>query len=263
MQALGELGRFDESIAAGEAARNAFHEAHEDELAARADVNLGIVYQRSDEPARAVEYFDRARPLLGDSPLAIGMVDNSRGEALLALNDFAGAQAAFQSALSNFECADAGLMAAIAEGNVADLAARQGMLHAAVQHFERARRRFESAQSEGHLARLLTEQAEAISVLGLPEDALKLYEAALPQLDRAGQALEAARARAGLGRTLVRLRRLSEAQTALAAAALGFDQLGHTTARARVDLMRAELAAARSEERRVGKECRSRWSPYH
>src|SRR2546422_10851729 len=26
---------------------------------------------------------------------------------------------------------------------------------------------------------------------------------------------------------------------------------------------RAELAASRSEERRVGKECRSRWSPYH
>ena len=24
-----------------------------------------------------------------------------------------------------------------------------------------------------------------------------------------------------------------------------------------------ELAAERSEERRVGKECRSRWSPYH
>ena len=25
----------------------------------------------------------------------------------------------------------------------------------------------------------------------------------------------------------------------------------------------ANIAAARSEERRVGKECRSRWSPYH
>ena len=25
----------------------------------------------------------------------------------------------------------------------------------------------------------------------------------------------------------------------------------------------AGLVAARSEERRVGKECRSRWSPYH
>src|SRR2546427_5734116 len=32
--------------------------------------------------------------------------------------------------------------------------------------------------------------------------------------------------------------------------------LGSTTTR-------AELIAARSEERRVGKECRSRWSPYH
>ena len=28
-------------------------------------------------------------------------------------------------------------------------------------------------------------------------------------------------------------------------------------------LMTAEIAATRSEERRVGKECRSRWSPYH
>ena len=28
-------------------------------------------------------------------------------------------------------------------------------------------------------------------------------------------------------------------------------------------LMKASAQAARSEERRVGKECRSRWSPYH
>ena len=29
------------------------------------------------------------------------------------------------------------------------------------------------------------------------------------------------------------------------------------------DLQRAVATLARSEERRVGKECRSRWSPYH
>src|SRR5574337_1757276 len=34
-------------------------------------------------------------------------------------------------------------------------------------------------------------------------------------------------------------------------------------ARARVGQLKAELEADRSEERRVGKECRSRWSPYH
>ncbi|MHC4219573.1 MAG: tetratricopeptide repeat protein, partial [Planctomycetota bacterium] len=205
MQALGELGRFEESIAAGEAARAAFARAGDRQLMARAEVNLGIVYQRRDQPARAVEYFEHARPLLGDAPDAIGFVDNNRGEALLALTDFAGAQAAFESALDHLERVNATMAAAVAEGNLADLAARLGMLHKALYHFERARRRFESTSSTGHLSRLLTEQAETISVLGLPADALVQYESALPQLDQAGQALEAARARAGLGRTLVQL----------------------------------------------------------
>ena len=31
----------------------------------------------------------------------------------------------------------------------------------------------------------------------------------------------------------------------------------------REDELREEQAITRSEERRVGKECRSRWSPYH
>ena len=30
-----------------------------------------------------------------------------------------------------------------------------------------------------------------------------------------------------------------------------------------IKLLHPELAVSRSEERRVGKECRSRWSPYH
>ena len=30
-----------------------------------------------------------------------------------------------------------------------------------------------------------------------------------------------------------------------------------------VDALRGFAVMARSEERRVGKECRSRWSPYH
>ena len=32
---------------------------------------------------------------------------------------------------------------------------------------------------------------------------------------------------------------------------------------AQVPKLRASMTAFRSEERRVGKECRSRWSPYH
>src|SRR2546426_8027629 len=37
-------------------------------------------------------------------------------------------------------------------------------------------------------------------------------------------------------------------------------QAGGDGARARIDVV---VEAVRSEERRVGKECRSRWSPYH
>src|SRR3712207_9529795 len=36
-----------------------------------------------------------------------------------------------------------------------------------------------------------------------------------------------------------------------------------TTARADTTAAQAQQPAARSEERRVGKACRSRWSPYH
>jgi len=32
---------------------------------------------------------------------------------------------------------------------------------------------------------------------------------------------------------------------------------------AQIDSLNAKLKSFRSEERRVGKECRSRWSPYH
>ena len=43
---------------------------------------------------------------------------------------------------------------------------------------------------------------------------------------------------------------------------------GKMTARERIDMLLdkgtfVELDKLRSEERRVGKECRSRWSPYH
>src|SRR2546429_2327904 len=40
-------------------------------------------------------------------------------------------------------------------------------------------------------------------------------------------------------------------------------RLRNATHAARADLLATEAARERSEERRVGKECRSRWSPYH
>ncbi len=244
MHALIDLGRLDDAITAGESARSVFLSIDEPALAARAEINLGVVHQRRDHPARAVECFDRARAFLAEEPLTVGHLENNCGEALLALNDFGGAEAAFAKALRAFEGAGAALTAAIAEGNLADLAARQGRLAPALRFFERARRRLEMTHSPVHLARLIAEQAETKAILGLPEDALAEYESALAELDRCGLPQEAARARSGMGLVLLRLGRLTQAQTALAAASMGFDELQHATARARVDLLRAQLLAA-------------------
>src|SRR5256884_7750569 len=51
--------------------------------------------------------------------------------------------------------------------------------------------------------------------------------------------------------------RLAQAEADLAVALAGVSN------RARVGQAEAQVAQMRSEERRVGKECRSRWSPYH
>ena len=42
---------------------------------------------------------------------------------------------------------------------------------------------------------------------------------------------------------------------------LGFNVVHATSGQDRID--RLKQSGIRSEERRVGKECRSRWSPYH
>lgn len=244
MQALGELGKFQEAITEGEAAQKAFNDNGESDLAARTDANLGIVYHRCDNPVNALFHFDRARHALIKEPVAVGKLDSNRGEALVALNDFAGAEKAFLSAMATLEKADVALASAIVEGNLADLAARRGNLQRALYYFERARRHLESDSASGHLARLLAEQADAMAMLGLYEDALTGYSEALEELDKQGLALEAARARAGMGAALLQLGKYSQAETALAASATAFAELGNVSARARVDVMRGELAAS-------------------
>jgi tetratricopeptide (TPR) repeat protein len=242
MHALGELGRLGEAITVGDEARKTFLSVDEPGMAARADINLGIVYQRQDRQAEALRCFVRARPALADEPMMLGHLEINRGEALVSLNRFAEAEEAFNAAQSAAEAAQATVTAGIAEGNLADLAARQGKLHAALYHFERARRCMESGRSPTHHARLLAEQAEAKATLGMPVDALADYDEALHELDQCGMKLESARARLGLGTALLRLQRWSAAETALAAAATAFNELGHATSRAKVDLVRADLA---------------------
>ncbi len=246
MHAYAETGRYEQAIEIGEEARRMLMAAGEPALAARADLNLGVTHQNHDQPARALEHFDRARPLLASEPIILAQLDSNRGESLLALDEFRLAEAAFDAARATFEQHALGWAVAIVEGNLADLAARRGALDRALYHFERARRCIEGDQSSAHLARLLAEQGEAKLLLGMANDAIKDFEQALPSLDANHQQAEAARTRSALGRALLTLHRFSEADAILAEASIAHASLGHDIARRRTDLIRTAAAIEQS-----------------
>ena len=244
LHALVELGRYDDALRAGEEARQIFLRAGAPQFAGRADINIGVVHQNRDDPASALAHFERARPALAGEPAMLGPLESNRGEALLNLNDLAGSEAAFLKARSVFEATGASLAAAIVEGNLADLAVRQGSLPQAMFYFERARRRLEADASVGHLARVLAEQADALGVLGLPDQARRSYLEALPRLTECGLVAEEGRARAGLARALLALRQLTEADAELRRAEEAFASIGHASSGAHVQLIRAQVVDA-------------------
>jgi tetratricopeptide (TPR) repeat protein len=239
---LSERGRYDEAIARGLEARRLLVAAGESSLAGRADLNLGVVLRKCGRSREALDHFDRAREALAAETPILAQLESNRGEALLEVDDLAGAENAFRASLRLFEGLGHHWGAAIVEGNLADLASRQGRLDRALFHFECARRHVEGDRSPTHLARLLVEQADAKAALGMLDDAVTDYEAAIAVLEPHGQAADLARARAGLARVFVRVGRAREADEALQKAAAEFLSLGQTAPRARLDLIRSDVA---------------------
>lgn len=248
LHALARQGRFDEAVAMGEAAHEAFARAGESFHAARADINLGVTYRMKDEPAAALAMFERALPAVGERPLVLAQLQSNRAEALLDLHRFGEAHAAFCESLAAFERAGAKRAAAIVEGNLADLCGRQGRLDESLEHFERARRALGEADAPGDAARLEVERAEALLSLGLADEAERAFLHAIPTLRERGMAFEAARAQAGVGRALLARKRFAQACAALVEANARFAELSHPTGsnRAHLLLARALLGAGQA-----------------
>lgn len=242
VHAFSELGRYAEAEQAGEQARSSFQAAGESELAARADANLGTLALSTGRPAAALEYFDRAKGILNHDTLALAQIESNRGKALMLLDRHQEARRAWETALPVFSDAAVPWAAAIVEGNLAELDARQGRLQPALQHFERARRHLERDEAPAEMARIMGEQADVLSLSGLFEDASRIYREAIPVLEASGVRFESAKARLGLTEALLKQQRLADAHLEYESARAAVEGLDHVDLRTRSLLLESELA---------------------
>ncbi|MEQ9097353.1 MAG: CHAT domain-containing protein [Phycisphaerales bacterium] len=186
VQPLARAGRFEEAQHAAEAACDAFS-ARDDSIGqGKSKLNLGIVLRMRGLPSDALQAFNAALPMLAEEPLLLGALFSNRAEAMLDLDLFGEAEESFLAAREAFSTAGNEHGAAIVEGNLADLFAREGRLDAALERFELARQHFEASGATADVARLDAESAEAMAMLGARDAAITTLSQCLPQLSTAG-----------------------------------------------------------------------------
>lgn len=234
-------GRLAEAESAACRALGAYREADDPIAQGKALLNLGIVQRMRERPDEALDSFDQAAALVSTDAFLSGALASNRAEALLDLDRFRDAEAAFEIALASFLAAGREHAAAIVEGNLADLLSREGRLDEALERFEPARRRFEHSGATADAMRLAAEEAEALGALGAHEAALNAYAQCIPGLESAGLARELCRARSGLALTLLSVGSTHDAQNALQRCRAEWESLGSVILPALCDAALAAL----------------------
>ncbi len=247
MQPLLVRGRAEEALAAGSTARDELLALDEPILAARVEINLGNINRAIGQPERALACLDSAASVLATQPDLAANIANARGESLLLLDRFGEARQAFTSALAQY-APQGGLHAAITEGNIADVAARQGLYQESLERFAHARAQLGDAPS-GHAARMLVEEGEVFEMLGVADVSGERFAKGLAEFDRLGMAYEALRASLGQARALAFAGEAATSATCFGAAADRAQSLGNEAERSRALL---QQASALARDGRVG-----------
>ena len=250
MHPLAKSGRPFDAAERGARARDSLRAAGEAVLAARAEVNLANVLRLLGRNAEALASLDAALATLGRDDHVAGQIENSRGEALLALGRIADAEATFARAAELLGRARQGFAAGIVLGNLADLRARAGHAASAIASFADARTLLIAEGAAGHAARLDVEEAELLETIGAADDALEAARRASIALERAGHAWECARAEDVVARSLLALGRPGDAALAAERASQRWQRLGNPaqSALALLPAAAADAAGGRAEE---------------
>jgi len=244
---LGMLGRLEEAVAVGTRARGELERAGQPGLAARASHNLGNIERSRGNAAASLEHLAVAGAAFSGEPIQLALVENSRAHTLLSIDDFAGAERSFRTALELLQRSGGGFAATVVGSNLADLLARQGRLSEALAAFEIARRALAEDAAPGHRARIAVEEADALEACALPDEALRSYDAAIPALRAVGHRGDLLRALIGRGRVLIRLRRDADAAISLDEGGDIAWSLADSRSVATIDLLHGELLLRRGE----------------
>ncbi|HEV2529850.1 MAG TPA: CHAT domain-containing protein [Thermomicrobiales bacterium] len=236
MQPLMMLGNVDAAIGTGREALAALEAAGAGSIAGRAALNLGATLAMTGRATEALPCFDRAAELLASSPVLLGQVETNRGTALAALDRFREAEAAFARAANLLDHGELAWSAAVVQGNLADLAARQGAVQRSLRHFELSRRLFEQDEAHGDLGRINAEQAALLGSIGLIAESRDLFAEALALLEADGTPSDLVAARAEYAATLIAAGDFAAAAPLLAEL---HDQLDPNEQPATVDRIRA------------------------
>lgn len=242
---LAMLGRFDDAISSSNRAHEAFDALGRVDLAARADLNLGAIFAMLERIPEAVAAFDRARPNIAGDPSLLAQLESNAGVALVSAGRFQDATDALERAIAAFERSGQSLSAAVARGNLAHLLVRRGRLAEGVALYERVDVELEeTAAAPAQRARLLAEQAAAFGAVGLVAESAELASRAIPGLDDAGMALDAALTLLTLASAQAGLGNVREATRSAENASRRLSTIGNEAGAARADIIVARLLVA-------------------
>jgi CHAT domain-containing protein len=244
--ALAMLGRYDEAIACGLAARDVFL-AHADLLAAgKIDQNLGNIYHRRERYREAEQFYRsaRARFVIAGDQKQLTFADNNLANVLALQHQFRSAMQLYQEALAHAEAAGLEVTQGLIECNLGCLALFQGRYDQALDWLERSRRKYAALGMHHMVASTELDLADTYLELNLAPEAARIYARIAPTFAQLGMRAERAHALANHGRACLLLGESIETRALLSEARELYAAEGNVVGEMMVVLTEAQLQYA-------------------
>ncbi|HEY0866795.1 MAG TPA: CHAT domain-containing tetratricopeptide repeat protein [Fimbriimonas sp.] len=261
LHALGRAGRIEEALALGKGLSNDLRAAGREDLAARADLNLGNVLIERDRYGEAIGFFEPSIPALEKGGFAIEALSARLG--LSTANLYGGslevAQGEAQKVANQARRLDQAHLEKLAQLNLAHVALLRGQHDEALGRFIELSRRLSDVPSES--TRCFEFLGDTYARLNLWDEALDAYRQALesPAIgmnNRANVSLGIGQVYAGMGersRALESLKRAYEL----------YRRVGNEAWASAALTIRAQITGSKRVARRAAAMARRAESPYH